>query len=133
MGLLGLLLIGTCAIASSSAALSLNFTFLVYFDYDNSIPNSKGRAAIADALVEVKGRSWTTTITIVGHTDRSGDEQYNLQLSRRRAETVRDILLAAGVAPDSVYLAWRGESEPAVPTPDGVRKQANRRVELTLQ
>ncbi len=50
----------------------------------------------------------------------------------RRANSVRDALVARGVKAHGISLAGRGEAEPAVPTADGVREPANRRVEIIL-
>ncbi len=70
--------------------------------------------------------------TITGHADRSGAEDYNLQLSLRRADAVRSELISRGVKEGGISVAGRGEAEPAVPTADGVREPANRRVEIIL-
>ena len=71
-------------------------------------------------------------ISATGHADRSGSEDYNMALSLRRADAVREALIAGGIDPNTITVAGRGESEPAVPTPDGVKEQANRRVEIVL-
>jgi OmpA family len=72
-------------------------------------------------------------ISATGHADRAGPEDYNMALSLRRADAVREALITSGVSPDAITVAGRGESEPAVPTPHGVKEQANRRVEIVLQ
>jgi OOP family OmpA-OmpF porin len=56
-----------------------------------------------------------------------------MALSLRRADTVREALIAGGIDANTITVAGRGESEPAVPTADGVREQANRRVEIVIQ
>jgi OOP family OmpA-OmpF porin len=56
-----------------------------------------------------------------------------MALSLRRADSVREALIAGGADANAITVAGRGESEPAVPTPDGVKEQANRRVEIVLQ
>ena len=56
-----------------------------------------------------------------------------MKLSLRRAEAARDVLVAKGVEASKISVAARGESEPAVPTADGVREQANRRVEIVAR
>ena len=70
---------------------------------------------------------------MTGHTDLSGSFDYNMGLSLRRADAVRDALIAGGVSPNQITTAGRGEAEPAVPTADGVREQANRRAEIIIQ
>lgn len=106
--------------------------FIVYFDFDRSNINAEAQTVIDAILAEV-ARVGTVNISATGHADRSGSEDYNMGLSLRRADAVREALIAGGVSPDAITVAGRGESEPAVPTPDGVKEQANRRVEVVLQ
>jgi outer membrane protein OmpA-like peptidoglycan-associated protein len=54
-------------------------------------------------------------------------------LSLRRAESVRDWLVASGVPRDAISAVGRGEIDPVVPTGDGVAEARNRRVELTVR
>lgn len=72
-------------------------------------------------------------ITVIGHTDRLGKEEANDALSRKRAEVVRDILVASGVRALSLDVAGRGEREPVVPTADEVAEARNRRVEISVR
>jgi OOP family OmpA-OmpF porin len=51
----------------------------------------------------------------------------------RRADAVREALIAGGIPAESITTAARGESENAIPTVDGVVEQANRRVEIIVQ
>ena len=71
-------------------------------------------------------------ITIIGHTDSTGTDAYNQRLSERRAEAVRDRLVARGVAADQLSTVGRGPHEPRADnaTPEG--RAANRRVEMVL-
>ena len=70
---------------------------------------------------------------VVGFTDTSGSSRYNLALSKRRAKAVADALVADGVAPDGLSVSWKGKSELAVPTPDGVREPLNRRSTIEVE
>lgn len=79
------------------------------------------------------------TISIVGHTDRSGDEKLNEALGQSRAASARQALIDAlkkqGIGEDKFgEIASRsmGESSPAVPTADGVKNEKNRRVEINV-
>ena len=107
--------------------------YIVYFDFDRSNINDAGQTVINDALAEVAARGGSVAISAIGHADRSGNEDYNLGLSLRRADSVREALIEGGVTADAITVGGRGESEPAVPTDDGVREQANRRVVIVLQ
>lgn len=72
-------------------------------------------------------------ITVIGHTDRVGSMADNDRLSLERAETVRRLLIDAGIQPAIISIAGRGEREPAVQTPDEMAQPENRRVEINLR
>ena len=107
-------------------------TYIVLFDFDKSNINKAGKAVIEQVLADA-AKMGSVHISATGHADRAGPEDYNMALSLRRADSVREALIAGGISPDAITVAGRGESEPAVPTPDGVKEQANRRVEIVLQ
>ena len=107
-------------------------SFLVLFDWDKSNIRPDAQATLDRALAAIQRRG-EPAITVTGHADRSGPEDYNLPLSLRRADAVRDVLIGGAVAADRITVSGRGEEEPAVPTADGVREQANRRVEIIIQ
>ena len=107
-------------------------SFLVLFDWDKSNIRPDAQAELDRALAAIRRRG-EPAITVTGHADRSGSEDYNLPLSLRRADAVRDVLIGGTVAADRITVSGRGEEEPAVPTADGVREQANRRVEIIIQ
>jgi OOP family OmpA-OmpF porin len=80
----------------------------VLFDYDRSEIRPSEVTALDDLAAKLKGRS----VEIEGHADRIGGDQYNLALSRRRAESVRDYLAGKGVAAEAMRVAAAGEAEP---------------------
>lgn len=106
-------------------------TFIVFFEFDKSTLTPDGAAVVRQAADAYKttGRA---TIDVNGYTDLSGTAEYNLGLSKRRADTVRAALVQAGVPDSAIVEAWHGKENPRVPTPDGVREPQNRRVELLL-
>lgn len=106
-------------------------TYLVLFDFDKSSITEAGQAVIDQVLADVAGG--TATISLTGHADRAGSEDYNLGLSLRRGDSVREALIGGGVLAEQITVSGRGEAENAVPTADGVPEQANRRVELIVQ
>ncbi|MDP6436229.1 MAG: OmpA family protein [Gammaproteobacteria bacterium] len=85
-------------------------------------------AAAAATLIDNPG----LRVEVAGHTDSQGDSDYNIGLSQRRAETVRDYLVTAGVDQNRVTARGYGEDEPVASnaTPQGRRQ--NRRVELRV-
>ncbi len=105
--------------------------FIVHFDFDSDVL-SRTTLQIIDDAVATADKHGIVDFSVTGHADRAGPEAYNLDLSLRRANAVRDALIQRGVKASGISVAGRGEAEPAVPTPDGVREPANRRVEIIL-
>ncbi len=87
---------------------------------------------VLDSVNIVLKKYEKTVVEVAGHTDNTGSEQHNQQLSERRAGTVAQYLEAHGLRNDRVITVGAGETRPVASndTPDG--RQANRRVELTL-
>jgi outer membrane protein OmpA-like peptidoglycan-associated protein len=75
----------------------------------------------------------STRIEVAGHADRSGSPQYNMGLSRRRADNVAAELVRQGISRNEIAVTAFGETRPLVPTADGVREPQNRRVEIVLR
>lgn len=74
-----------------------------------------------------------TTVDVVGHTDDTGSESYNLDLSTRRAAAVAGILLEEGVEPGRVRSFGRGELEPVATNATADGRRQNRRVEVIIR
>ena len=104
----------------------------MFFDWDRSDLTDRARQIIGEAA-EASRTVQTTRIEVQGHADRSGSAEYNMRLSRRRADTVAAELVRRGVARSIITIEAFGESKPLVPTTDGVREPQNRRVEIILR
>ncbi len=105
----------------------------ITFNYDSTTFDAKGQAAAND-LLDYLTQQGQHDITLIGHTDSRGADAYNLALSRRRAEAVKQLLVARGYS-GTIRTDGRGESEPlAVDDPGQYsaeeRHRLNRRVEL---
>jgi outer membrane protein OmpA-like peptidoglycan-associated protein len=107
-------------------------SFMVFFDWDRSNLSQQALNTIKQAADAYKTKG-SARITATGHTDKSGPENYNMALSLRRANAVKDALVRDGVPATAIAVVGRGESQPLVPTADGVREPQNRRVEIVLQ
>ncbi len=105
--------------------------FLVFFDFDSAQIGGEGGQIVRDAAKTSRVVA-VTRIDVTGHADRAGSARYNDRLSQRRALAVKRELLANGVAEKDIVIYARGETEPLVPTRDGVREPKNRRVEIVL-
>ncbi|GFE48950.1 membrane protein [Roseobacter cerasinus] len=73
-----------------------------------------------------------STVQVIGHTDSDGDASYNQQLSERRATSVANVLLDAGVPGNRLRTFGRGESQPIASNLDAAGKAQNRRVEIVI-
>ncbi len=107
-------------------------TFLLYFleGKDELTPDSERELEIVFA--EIAARPYPE-ILVIGHTDAVGNAQFNDQLSRQRAQRVRDDLIQRGIAMDPIEFAGRGKRELLVPTSEGVSEPKNRRVEINVR
>lgn len=73
-----------------------------------------------------------TNILVAGHTDSTGSEEFNQTLSERRANAVKNIILAQGVAADRLTTIGFGESSPIADNNTDYGRQQNRRVEIKV-
>jgi outer membrane protein OmpA-like peptidoglycan-associated protein len=107
-------------------------SFMVFFDWDRSNLSAQALNTIKQAAGAYKTKG-NARITATGHTDTSGPEAYNMALSLRRANTVKDALVREGVPATAIAVIGRGEAGLLVKTADGVREPQNRRVEIVIQ
>jgi outer membrane protein OmpA-like peptidoglycan-associated protein len=107
-------------------------SYMVFFDWDRSNLSQQALATIQQAANTYKTKG-SARITATGHADRSGPENYNMALSLRRANAVKDALVRDGVPATAISVIGKGETQPLVPTADGVREPQNRRVEIVIQ
>lgn len=103
----------------------------VLFDYDKAVLKPAAIRALADVVQELKAQPGLRA-SIVGHTDSDGSDQYNMGLSKRRAEAVRNYLVSQGIASSRLAVDWKGEREPVAPNTTAEGKAQNRRVVITL-
>ena len=105
--------------------------FIVFFDWDRSDITPQAES-ILDNAAEQYRQIGNAQVVLAGHADRSGPDQYNVGLSQRRAENVRQYLAGRGIPEGVMRTEAFGESSPQVQTADGVREPQNRRVEVTF-
>jgi OOP family OmpA-OmpF porin len=107
-------------------------SFMVFFDWDRANLSQQALTTIQQAANAFKTKG-SARITATGHTDTSGPESYNMALSLRRANAVKDALVRDGVPAQAITVVGKGETQLLVPTGDGVREPQNRRVEIVIQ
>ena len=107
-------------------------SFMVFFDWDSARLSEASLNVVRQAAQAFKSKG-SARVTATGHTDTSGPEAYNMALSLRRANAVKDALVREGVPAASIAVIGRGEQGLLVKTGDGVREPQNRRVEIVVQ
>lgn len=109
----------------------LNMPGNITFDTDQSLVKADFRPVL-ESVAEVLREYRSTMIQVAGHTDSTGGDQYNMLLSRNRAQEVANVLTGVGVQPVRIEVIGFGETSPIATnsTPEG--RALNRRVELTL-
>ncbi len=106
--------------------------FTVYFDFDSWTLKAE-QLTVLDQVIATARTGGQSNITIVGHTDTSGPNDYNQRLSVKRANVVVEALVSMGARRAALHASGVGETDLAVPTPDGVKEAKNRRTVITLQ
>ncbi len=116
------------------ADVPLSTSYLLFFGWDQADITKEAGDVLQKVVAYVgKLKRDGYEVVINGHTDRSGEEMYNLSLSNRRADVVKEALIKAGIQNKTISTFGFGESDPRVPTADGVRERANRRVEIFIE
>ena len=103
---------------------------IIYYEFDKG-QSAETRNTI-NRILDIGQYCNVDNIRVVGHTDTSGSAAYNLNLSKRRAKDARDELVRQGIAGERITSEGKGETEPFVPTGDGVKEQLNRRTEVLI-
>ena len=101
--------------------------FTVYFGWNRSWVGPAGMAVLQQAAAVYRAGG-VVTVQVTGYADSTGSPGYNLRLSARRAKHVAYILTRMGVPWRTMQIAAAGETNLAVPTPNGVPDARNRRV-----
>lgn len=108
-------------------------SFVVYFLSGSAAELTAESRPVLEQLKSALATRPAPEITVIGHTDRVGKVEANDALSAKRAGTVRDYLIAAGIRVVAMDVAGRGEREPLVQTADEVAEPNNRRVEISVR
>ncbi|RMG96205.1 MAG: OmpA family protein [Deltaproteobacteria bacterium] len=103
----------------------------IEFDFNEATikPESK---PVLDKAIEVLKEFPEIRVEIVGHTDNVGTREFNLELSRRRAEAVRDYLVRGGIDPSRLRVRGAGPDEPIAPNDTEEGRAKNRRTEFRI-
>ena len=108
--------------------------FILYFKFDSSALSSQSENLLPAIIKAIKARkSSEIEIVVSGHTDRVGDKAYNITLSLKRANNVKNKLVSLGVDAAIIGVTSHGEGNPLIKTADNVSESRNRRVEVTVK
>ncbi|MFL5620045.1 MAG: OmpA family protein [Gemmatimonadaceae bacterium] len=111
--------------------LQVTFESGLLFDYDSDVLRETARKNLA-TLASSLEKYPNTNVMIVGHTDATGPDTYNMTLSERRAAAASSYLASQGVSRARLRSTGRGESEPVAPNDSEADRQKNRRVEVAI-
>ena len=106
--------------------------FTLYFRFESDELTAESRSMVPDILHAIKNHP-VPELLIVGHTDTTGASAANFDLGRKRAESVRGVLIQAGLDSAAIEVTSHGESDPLVPTADDVFEPRNRRVDISVR
>lgn len=132
------------AVAPAPIKERINLGADALFEFDKWQPGSmllEGKAELDELAVKLRQYQdlGETRIVITGHTDRKGDDMYNMNLSQLRAQTVRSYLVQRGINPSSMIAVGAGKSQPVKECPTNLPRQQeidclqpNRRVSLDI-
>jgi outer membrane protein OmpA-like peptidoglycan-associated protein len=106
--------------------------FTLYFRFESGELTDESHALVPEIIATVKQRA-DPEVAVIGHTDTMGTPRTNVELGLKRAATVLDLLVAAGLDRSTVLATSHGEGDLLIRTPDETPEPRNRRVEITVR
>lgn len=106
--------------------------FVLYFQTATDEPTVESQAALPEIVNFVRGRQ-VPDVSVVGHTDTTGDPVANYELGMQRARLIRDQLLAVGMPSALIDITSHGEADLLVTTADNIAEGRNRRVVVVVR
>lgn len=105
---------------------------IIYFDFDDDKISAESKSELLNFKIELA--SYTEShIKIIGHADQDGSDDYNMNLSKKRAESVKEFIATNNFPSTEVSVSYLGESDLVIPTSDSKAKQRNRRVAIIAE
>jgi OOP family OmpA-OmpF porin len=114
-----------------AAALGASEKWSIQFGLNSAGVDASYRDEL-DGVASELSRDPASRLRVSGHTDTTGDVDYNRALSQRRAEATRDALVQSGVDPSRIEVHGYGPDAPVAPNDTRVNREANRRAEIEL-
>ncbi len=119
------------SVVNNGSNLTVSLPNNVLFATDSAVVSGTSQNDLF-AVARSLNNNPNSTVSVIGHTDNTGDAAYNFDLSQRRAQAVTSVLINGGVAPQRIRSIGRGEDAPIATnlTPEG--RAQNRRVEIVI-
>ncbi len=111
--------------------IKITFSSGIMFDVDRAVLKDQYRGELSE-LSTILNKYEDTNILLEGHTDSTGSEEYNLELSKKRAQSVANYLATQNVNPTRFTIMGYGESQPIVSNETAEGRAQNRRVEVAI-
>jgi OOP family OmpA-OmpF porin len=111
----------------------INISEKAGFDFDRAVLRAEDRQRLDTAIAEMKNLPEDATIQVTGYTDSVGTEEYNRDLSMRRAQAAQEYLVSNGVDQKRIVLSGMGESNPVASNDTADGRAMNRRVEVAAE
>jgi len=115
-----------------AGALVVSFPNDLLFALDSSELSQRATARLAKVAPVLRSNP-DAPVLVAGYTDATGTPDYNQQLSRKRAEAVRDYLVSQGIAAERIEIAGYGDERPVASNDTLAGRRSNRRVEIELR
>jgi len=104
---------------------------VVHFDFDSAELNDQAKIELRQAVERLQGQNENLVVTVSGHTDATGPEQYNKDLAERRANAVRAFLQDSQLQVSNIDVQALGEDQPVSSNETESGREENRRVEIS--
>jgi len=111
--------------------IKITFSSGIMFDVDRAVLKDQYRGEISE-LAAILNKYEDTNILLEGHTDSAGTEEYNLELSKKRSQSVANYLATQNVNPTRFTIMGYGESQPIASNDTSEGRAQNRRVEVAI-
>lgn len=125
----------TAASVTTTVYEDIAISAALLFDFDSAELTDDAKAVIDERIAKYKGKGeLTKNVTVIGHTDSTGPAEYNMKLSKRRAQAVADYLAQnTNITDDQIDVIGMGETDPVASNDTKEGRQANRRVVIHLE
>ncbi len=119
--------------ANASATEKVSMSAGALFDFDKSNIKPDGKAHLDEIIHRLNLRGAELGVIVsTGHTDSTGSDAYNMKLSERRAEAVKDYLVSQGIDGNRIRTEGLGERQPVADNVTSTGRAANRHVEIEV-